>query len=102
MARSAGRPVKPGIDRQVAGEARSRSWRAAGTCLSFLSKRLGAVRRAIQQQRAIAFGDQEIEQDLALRRQQGGIKPRPGATGAQIIGDQALQEVARLGRLPGR
>ena len=71
-----GRP--PGQARhrpQAAGAASISDLGAQAVHREPLDQRLGLVRGAIQQQRAVAFGHQEIEQDLALGRQQGGIKP---------------------------
>ena len=66
---------------------------------SFLSRASRAgVASHVQQQRAIAFGHQEVEQDLALGRQAGLCTSRlPGANAPHhVIGDQALQEILVL------
>ena len=51
----------------------------------------------IDQKRAVAFADQEVEEDFALRRQQGRIAQGVGGDARYIVGDQPLQEVAGFG-----
>src|SRR5581483_996642 len=56
---------------------------------------------AIEQHRAIAFRHQEIEQDLALGCEQGGIEAASRRKLSHIVRDKALQEVARFTAFEG-
>ena len=58
--------------------------------------------RAIEQHVAAVGEQKEIEQDLALGREQGGVERRGLAEVADIVGDQALQEVACFGPRDGK
>jgi len=54
--------------------------------------------RMAEEQGAFAFGEQELEQDLALGRQQACVQPGPGRQAIDhVVGDQSLQKIARLG-----
>src|SRR5262249_31764193 len=54
------------------------------------------VLRAIDEDRAVAFAEDEVEEDLALRRQQRRIERAARRQLLDIVGDEALQERARL------
>ena len=105
MARSArrrpvaGMALETGIDAQLRARL-DLDLGAQPVHFEFFEQRLARVRGAIQQQRAIAFGHQEIEQDLALGREQGGIQAAARRQAAHnVVGDQALQEIPRLAAL---
>ncbi len=63
----------------------------------FFQQGIAGRARHIQQQCAVAFGDKKVEQDFALRRQQGCVQSGAWSEAAgDVIGHQALQEIARL------
>jgi len=61
-----------------------------------LDQRVPRVAVAIDQQGRVALGDQEIEQDFALWRQQRGIDRTVGRDFLNVVCDEALQEAPRL------
>ncbi len=68
--------------------------RAQAIHLELFQQGVAGIRRHVQQQGAFALGDQEIEQDLALGRQQGGVQARARFQPRHVMGHQALQEGA--------
>ncbi len=62
-----------------------------------LEQRVSRGGGAVDQDGAVAFGQEEIEKNFALRRQQRGIEALAGRQLLDVVGDQALQEPARLG-----
>ena len=57
----------------------------------------GFVLRHIEEKAVAVRDDKEIEQDLALRGEQPGMDGLPALRLVDIVGDQALQEFARVG-----
>jgi len=57
-----------------------------------LQERLARLAAAIDQNRGIALDQKEIEQNLALRRQQRGIEALAGLQLLDVVGDEALQK----------
>ena len=64
--------------------------------LQLLQQGVAGTRCNIQQDGAIAFHQEEVEADLALGREQGGIEPAPRRQPFHVIADQILQKGPRL------
>ena len=93
----AGMALEPDIDTQLRARL-DLDLRAQLVHPEFLQQRLRGRLRHIQKQRAFAFRHQEIEQDLALGREQGCIQAATRRQPAHnVVGYQSLEEIPRLG-----
>ena len=61
-----------------------------------LRQRRTRIRLAVEAERGVPPEDQEVEEILALGGQQGGVDRRAGVQPADVVGDQPLEEAARV------